>query len=61
MHQQPVFNGLQYFMAAKESYCDYLFDNGVCLPSSSNMTVSQQDLVIENVIKIFKEQNFKLK
>ena len=53
MHQQPVFNGLQYFMAAKESYCDYLFDNGVCLPSSSNMTVEQQNVVIDSINQVF--------
>ena len=53
MHQQPVFSGLQYFMAGKESYCDYLFDNGVCLPSSSNMTVEQQNVVIDSINQVF--------
>lgn len=53
MHQQPVFNDLEYFYEGKESFCNYLFDNGVCLPSSSNMTVEQQDTVINSIYSLF--------
>lgn len=53
MHQQPIFQNCQYFSNSSESYCDYLFSNGVCLPSSSNMTVDQQEVVIKELIDIF--------
>jgi len=56
MHQQKLFIKNQYYTESGESFCDYLFETGVCLPSSSNITISQQNLVIENIIKIFKEQ-----
>jgi pyridoxal phosphate-dependent aminotransferase EpsN len=52
MHQQPVFQNSKYFTKGKQSYCDYLFENGVCLPSSSNMTFEQQSIVV-NAIKGF--------
>jgi dTDP-4-amino-4,6-dideoxygalactose transaminase len=56
MHQQPVFSGLQYFMEGRESYCDYLFDNGICLPSSSSMTNEQQDFVVSAIINFFQNE-----
>jgi dTDP-4-amino-4,6-dideoxygalactose transaminase len=58
MHQQKLFIKNQYYTDSNESFCDYLFETGVCLPSSSNMSASQQDLVIENVIKIFEGLNY---
>lgn len=54
MHLQKLFSESQYYMSGKESFCDYLFETGVCLPSSSNMTSDQQDFVIESIIKTFK-------
>jgi pyridoxal phosphate-dependent aminotransferase EpsN len=53
MHQQPIFQNCQYFSNGLGSYCDYLFNNGVCLPSSSNMTIDQQEVVIKNLLDIF--------
>jgi len=53
MHQQPIFQNCQYFSNGQESYCDYLFNNGVCLPSSSNMTIDQQEVVIKELLDIF--------
>ena len=52
MHNQPLFCGSEYFSCAEESYCDYLFENGVCLPSSSNITLAQQVTVIKAIVDI---------
>lgn len=48
MHAQPLFSNIDYFSHKDgESISDYLFENGLCLPSSSNMTDNQQMRVIE--------------
>lgn len=51
MHLQPLFQDVQYF-PHEEGYSvsDRLFENGICLPSGSNMTEEQQEKVI-NIIK----------
>lgn len=50
MHSQPLFANIDYFPHKKdESVSDYLFENGLCLPSSSNMTETQQNRVIETI------------
>ncbi|MFN0186986.1 MAG: DegT/DnrJ/EryC1/StrS family aminotransferase, partial [Aquabacterium sp.] len=46
MHLQPVFSTARYFTDGRASVSDRLFEQGVCLPSGSNMT--QQD--IERVV-----------
>jgi len=47
MHLQPVFQGVKMIGGA---VCQDLFDRGLCLPSGSGMSVSDQDRVID-VIK----------
>jgi pyridoxal phosphate-dependent aminotransferase EpsN len=49
MHRQPLFDGCEYYKHGMQSYCDYLFDTGLCLPSASNMTSKQQQSVIDNI------------
>lgn len=46
MHQQPVFAGCRVIGG---SVSDALFATGLCLPSGSSLTVTQQDRVIEVV------------
>lgn len=46
MHQQALFDGCSYYKHDDNSFCDYLFATGICLPSASNMTGEQQDSVI---------------
>ena len=53
MHIQPLFDGCKYFSINEKSYCDYLFETGVCLPSSSNITIEQQNVVIQKITQIF--------
>lgn len=54
MHQQPLFKGSEYFAHADDvSVSDHLFGTGLCLPSGSNMTLQQQDQVIDAIHGLF--------
>src|SRR5699024_1183177 len=48
MHMQPLFEGCAYF-SEEEDNARYLFENGVCLPSDTKMTVEEQELVIKEI------------
>jgi dTDP-4-amino-4,6-dideoxygalactose transaminase len=52
MHRQPVFASARYFAEGDESVADRLFENGVCLPSGSNMSDASLDRVIEALRKV---------
>lgn len=53
MHLQPLFEEYAYYPHEEgNSVSDELFENGICLPSGSNMTEKQQ----EKVIGIIKEK-----
>ena len=49
MHRQPLYASYEYFKHNEQSYCDYLFSSGLCLPSASNMTEEQQSYVISKI------------
>lgn len=53
MHLQPVFSKSRYFTADDVSISDDLFLNGICLPSSSNMTNNDLEMVVQSIRKIF--------
>jgi pyridoxal phosphate-dependent aminotransferase EpsN len=58
LHLQPVFEGIMYYPHEEGcSISDELFDNGICLPSGSNMTVEDQNRVIEVFAKAIKRKN----
>jgi len=47
MHLQPLFHGCQYYPFDEELDCSGdLFSRGICLPSGSNLNVSQQQRII---------------
>ena len=52
MHRQPVFAGTDYVTDGNASVSDRLFDNGLCLPSGSNMSAGEIDRVIGTVRKV---------
>ncbi|WP_316571713.1 aminotransferase class I/II-fold pyridoxal phosphate-dependent enzyme [Neobacillus sp. YIM B06451] len=54
LHMQPVFDGVNYY-PHEPGNCvsSALFANGVCLPSGSNMTLDEQERVIEAVKDAF--------
>ncbi|OEH85541.1 pyridoxal phosphate-dependent aminotransferase [Desulfuribacillus stibiiarsenatis] len=49
LHLQPLFKGTKYYSHEVNgmSVSDFLFENGVCLPSGSNMSSEQQERVID--------------
>lgn len=48
LHLQPLFEGCQYFPHADGySVSDSLFERGICLPSGSNMSVQEQERVMD--------------
>ncbi len=49
MHLQPLLAGAPYFAHDTGDVSAALFENGVCLPSGSNLTPAQQDRVIEQL------------
>lgn len=51
MHLQPVFEGCE---AYTNGVSEWLFEFGLCLPSGSNMSVQDQERVIEVIIKALK-------
>lgn len=54
MHQQPVFAGSTYFPDSDDfSVSDYLFSQGLCLPSGSNLSSTDINRVIHCLETIF--------
>lgn len=49
MHQQPVFEGCPYY---GNGTSDLLFENGLCLPSGSNLTQQELKRVSDVVLKL---------
>ncbi len=48
LHTQPVFSGAKYYShAKKESISEFLFNRGLCLPSSSHLSIRQQERVAD--------------
>ncbi|CAM3027231.1 aminotransferase class I/II-fold pyridoxal phosphate-dependent enzyme [Legionella worsleiensis] len=55
MHRQPLFAGTAYYPHDEQfSVSDYLFDQGICLPSGSNLSSRDIDRVIHCLNDIFK-------
>lgn len=52
MHLQPVFSGAKYYAHGPDESAE-LFKNGVCLPSGSNMSEEDQDLVTGAIRRLF--------
>jgi len=56
MHRQPIFSGSVYYPHNESfSVSDYLFNQGVCLPSGSNLSCEDIDRVIHCLNFIFKK------
>ncbi|MBT2657095.1 aminotransferase class I/II-fold pyridoxal phosphate-dependent enzyme [Bacillus sp. ISL-18] len=48
LHLQPVFKGCRFYSHKEnENISEYLFVNGICLPSGSNMTADEQNKIIQ--------------
>lgn len=51
MHLQPVYNGFKFFGSG---VCEKLFENGLCLPSGSNLSDDQFLRIFDTLTKIIK-------
>ena len=47
MHLQPVFKGCRYFSHDDISISDQLFEQGLCLPSGSNMSDNDVNRIVD--------------
>ena len=54
MHQQPVFSSSKNYL---NGVSDNLFENGLCLPSGSNLTEEEFERIFECLDKIFAKHN----
>lgn len=54
MHQQPVFQNCRYFAHGDASVSDQLFDQGLCLPSGSNMSAGDLERIVEVIRKFLR-------
>lgn len=53
MHLQPLFDGVTYYPHEEEnSISDKLFEYGLCLPSGSNISVREQERIINIIYKV---------
>jgi dTDP-4-amino-4,6-dideoxygalactose transaminase len=50
MHMQPVYQGSKFF---GNGICERLFENGLCLPSGSNLTEAEFDRIFDALSKMF--------
>ena len=57
MHLQPVFDGCSYWRHNENDVSARLFKRGLCLPSGSNLTESQQERVINGVRAAMKRKS----
>lgn len=51
MHLQPVFNNYPYYGS---NVCEKLFENGLCLPSGSNLSEKDKSRIIQSFDSFFK-------
>jgi dTDP-4-amino-4,6-dideoxygalactose transaminase len=51
MHMPPVYEGTRFFGSG---VCEKLFEQGLCLPSGSNLTDEEFDIIFSALTKIFK-------
>lgn len=52
MHMQPLYEGTKFF---GKGVCEKLFENGLCLPSGSNLMEEEFDRIFTILSKIFKK------
>lgn len=55
MHMQPVYEKYPFFNHNENgiSVAEELFNNGICLPSDTNMTEEEQEIIIKKIRKLF--------
>ncbi len=54
MHMQPVFKNYDFINVVSKPVSEEIFERGICLPSDTKMSEEEQQIVINEVIKIIK-------
>ncbi|NMD70159.1 aminotransferase class I/II-fold pyridoxal phosphate-dependent enzyme [Bacillus sp. DNRA2] len=58
LHLQPLFDGTKFYFHDKDqAVCEQLFETGLCLPSGSNMSLEDQNRVIEVLAETLNKKN----
>ena len=52
MHMQPFYNECEYVTAGDEDIAKNLFEDGLCLPSGSSLSVSDQNRIIDIILEV---------
>ena len=50
MHLQNIFKDYDFICNPDQDVSSYLFDNGICLPSGSNLDLKDQEKIIEIIL-----------
>lgn len=59
LHLQPLFEGSRFYAHSEdEIVSERLFEQGLCLPSGSNLTVEQQERVISKIKEVLKVEEY---
>ena len=57
MHMQPLYKKADFFSINKKSVSEYLYENGICLPSGCNLKQEDQSLISLGIINYLKNEN----
>jgi dTDP-4-amino-4,6-dideoxygalactose transaminase len=61
LHLQPLFAGCEYYAHEDGySFSDQAFSTGVCLPSGSNLTLAQQQRIVDAIRRLFEGEGRRL-
>ena len=52
MHLQPLYKDFQYFVSEKGDISQMLFNNGLCLPSGTSLSINDQEKIIDIILSI---------
>jgi pyridoxal phosphate-dependent aminotransferase EpsN len=56
LHLQPIFKNCRYYPnMPDESFSEYLFNRGICLPSGSSLTQEDQQRIIDSILSLVKK------
>ena len=52
MHMQPFYKGYEYVMSGNDDVSKRLFEDGLCLPSGSNLSEGDQGRIIDIILSL---------
>ena len=52
MHLQPLYKEFDYYLSDEGDISQMLFNNGICLPSGTNLSIDDQEKIIDIILSI---------